>query len=119
MGNRLVRRRFLRRALALGVSASAASSILAACGGGASSSSKPSSASTRPPTTTLTYRPSIDVQNMDPAFWVSQDDWIIFNCIYEGLVTFRPGTWELVNNLAESLRPSPTCLRYPFPLKNA
>ena len=117
MGNRIDRRQFLSRALALGVSASAASSILAACGGGSSTSSKPSSTSTKPPTTTLTYRPSIDVQNMDPAFWVSQDDWIIFNCIYEGLVTFRPGTWEVVNNLAESFEPSADGIRYHFTLK--
>jgi peptide/nickel transport system substrate-binding protein len=116
MGNRIDRRQFLSRALALGVSASAASSILAACGGASSPSSQPSS-STKPPTTTLTYRPAIDVQNMDPAFWVAQDDWVIFNCIYEGLVTFRPGTWEVVNNLAESFEPSADGLRYHFTLK--
>jgi peptide/nickel transport system substrate-binding protein len=115
MASRIDRRQFLGRALALGLSASAASTILAACG-----SSSPSSHSSTPakaPTTTLTYRPLVDVQNMDPAFWVSQDDGIIFDCIYEGLVTFRPGTWDVVNQLAESFEPSPDGLRYHFTLK--
>jgi peptide/nickel transport system substrate-binding protein len=114
MGNRIDRRQFLSRALALGVSGTAASAILAAC----SSSSSPSTAtSTKPPTTTLTYRPLVDIQNLDPAFYVSQDDVIVTDCIYEGLVTFRPGTWEVVNNLAESFEPSSDNLRYHFTLK--
>ena len=112
--NRIDRRQFLSRALALGVSGTAASAILAAC----SSSSSPSTAnSTKPPTTTLTYRPQVDIQNLDPAFYISQDDVIVADCIYEGLVTFRPGTWEVVNNLAESFEPSSDNLRFHFKLK--
>jgi peptide/nickel transport system substrate-binding protein len=113
--NRIDRRQFLSRALALGLSGTAAGALLAAC---SSSSSSPSAAtSTKPPTTTLTYRPLVDIQNLDPAFWVSQDDGIIFDCIYEGLVTFRPGTFQVVNNLAESFEPSADGLRYHFTLK--
>jgi len=112
--NRIDRRQFLSRAVALGVSSTAAGAILAAC----SSSSSPSNAnSAKPPTTTLTYRPLVDIQNLDPAFYVSQDDVIVTDCIYEGLVTFRPGTWEVVNNLAESFEPSSDNLRFHFTLK--
>jgi peptide/nickel transport system substrate-binding protein len=111
---RIDRRQFLGRALGLGLSASAASAILAACG---TSSSGSPSASAKPPTTTLTYRPQNDIQNLDPAFEVSQDDNIIEFCVYEGLVTFKPGTWQVVNQLAESFEPSADGLSYHFKLK--
>lgn len=116
MENRIDRRQFLSRAVALGVSSSAASVILAACGSSSSPTVSPST-SAKAPTTTLTYRPLVDMQNLDPAFWVSQDDWIVFDCIYEGLVSFRPGTWQVVNQLAESFQPSPDGLSYHFKLK--
>jgi peptide/nickel transport system substrate-binding protein len=115
MANRIDRRQFLGRALALGLSASAASTILAACG-----SPSPSSHSLTPvkaPTTTLTYRPEVDIANLDPAFYISQDDFIISDCISEGLVTYRPGTLNVVNCLAESFEPSKDGLRYHFTLK--
>ena len=112
--NRIDRRQFLSRTLALGVTGAAASAILAAC----SSASSPSSASSgKPPTTTLTYRPLVDIANLDPAFYASQDDVIVSDCIYEGLVTYRPGTWDVVNNLAESFEPSADKLSYHFKLK--
>jgi peptide/nickel transport system substrate-binding protein len=114
MESRIDRRQFLSRALALGVSGTAASAILAACG---SPSSPSASISAKPPTTTLTYRPQVDIQNLDPAFYVSQDDTIVTDCIFEGLVTFRPGTWTVVNNLAESFEPSSDNLRFHFKLK--
>lgn len=109
--SRIDRREFLTRSLALGLSASAASAILAACG--STSGSSPA----KPPTTTLTYRPEVDIANLDPAFIVSQDDEIIGDCIYEGLVSYRPGTWEIVNHLAEEFEPSADKLRYHFKLK--
>lgn len=116
--DRIDRRQFLSRALALGLSAPAAGVILAACGSSkASGPSTTAATSGKPPTTTLTYRPETDVQDMDPASWVSQDDVIIFDCIYEGLVTFRPGTWDVVNQLAESFEASSDGLRYHFKLK--
>ena len=115
--NGIGRRQFLSRAMALGLSGSAAGVLLAAC----SSSSKPGTssgiASAKPPTTTLTYRPENDIQNLDTAFWVSQDDVIVFDCIYEGLVTFRPGTWQVVNQLAESFESSADGLKWHFKLK--
>jgi peptide/nickel transport system substrate-binding protein len=115
--NRIDRRQFLSRAVALGLSGTVASALLAACGSASSSSGSSSGTSGKPPTTTLTYRPLVDIQNLDPAFYVSQDDYIITDCIYEGLVTFRPGTWDVVNQLAESFEPSSDKLRYHFKLK--
>jgi ABC-type transport system substrate-binding protein len=117
--NRIGRRQFLSRAMALGLSGSAASVLLAACGGSSTSGSSSSqgSAAGKPPTTTLTYRPQTDIQDLDPAFWVSQDDVIVFDCIYEGLVTFKPGTWKVVNQLAESFEPSSDGLKFHFTLK--
>ncbi len=119
--SRIGRRQFLSRAMALGLSGSAAGVLLAACGGSSPSSTSSSqgsgSGTAKPPTTTLTYRPQTDIQDLDPAFWVSQDDGIIFDCIYEGLVTFRPGTWQVVNQLAESFEKSSDGLKFHFKLK--
>jgi peptide/nickel transport system substrate-binding protein len=117
MANRIDRRQFLSRAFGLGLSASAAGAILAACGSSSPTPSASSSSSGKPPTTTLTYRPEVDIQNTDPAFFVSQDDFIITDCIYEGLVTYRPGTLDVVNCLAESFETSSDGLQYHFKLK--
>jgi len=116
-GNRIGRRQFLSRAMALGLSGSAAGVLLSACGSSTKPGTSGGAASAKPPTTTLTYRPQVDIQNLDPAFWVSQDDAIVFNCIYEGLVTFRPGTWQVVNQLAESFEASADGLQFHFKLK--
>lgn len=116
--NKIGRRQFLSRAMALGLSGSAASVLLAACGGSSPGSSGGNGqAAAKPPTTTLTYRPQNDIQDLDPAFWVSQDDVIVFDCVYEGLVTFKPGTWNVVNQLAESFEPSSDGLKFHFKLK--
>lgn len=117
--SRIDRRQFLSRAIALGISASAAGTLLAACGSSPSSSGGTTTPSGggKPPTTTLTYRPEVDIENLDPAFYVSQDDFIISEAITEGLVTYRPGTSEVVNCLAESFEASSDGLRYNFKLK--
>jgi peptide/nickel transport system substrate-binding protein len=115
---RIDRRQFIGRAMAFGLSGSAAAVLLAACGSSSSSgTSTTQKKSTAPPTTTLTYRPEVDIENLDPAFFVSQDDFIITDCICEGLVTYRPGTTEVVNCLAESLEPSADGLQFHFKLK--
>jgi peptide/nickel transport system substrate-binding protein len=117
-GNKIGRRQFLSRAMALGLSGSAAGVLLSACGGSSKPGTSGGAATTvKPPTTALTYRPEQDIENLDPAFWVSQDDAIVFNCIYEGLVTFRPGTWQVVNQLAESFEASADGLQFHFTLK--
>ncbi len=117
--NRIDRRQFLSRAIALGISASAAGTLLAACGSSPSSSGGATTAppSGKPPTTTLTYRPEVDIENLDPAFYVSQDDFIISECVTEGLVTYKPGTSDVVNCLAETFETSADGLQYHFTLK--
>jgi peptide/nickel transport system substrate-binding protein len=114
---RIDRRQFLARALSLGLSAPAAGMILAACGSSSSSSSGRPASSAKPPTTTITYRPETDIQNLDPAFFVSQDDSIISDCVNEGLITYKPGSFDVVNCLAESFEPSADGLSFHFKLK--
>ena len=43
--------------------------------------------------------------NGDPAFWIGGEEDIMLS-VYEGLVSYKPGTWEVVNTLAESITPS-------------
>jgi peptide/nickel transport system substrate-binding protein len=53
--------------------------------------------------------------SLDPAFLTSEDE----TCanIYEGLVTYKPGTWDIVNQLAEIFEPAPDGKSYKFTLK--
>ena len=37
--------------------------------------------------------------------------------MYEGLITYKPGTWEVVNVLAETFEPSADGLQFDFKLK--
>ena len=55
--------------------------------------------------------------NVDPAFWVSHVDAAIGDAVYEGLVSFKPGTWNVVNTLAETFTSSFDKLSYNFTLK--
>ncbi len=65
----------------------------------------------------LRLRLLADIQNLDPAFEPQDHDLqVIFN-IYENLVSFRPGTFELVNTLAEEWTAHPDGLRFDFKLK--
>lgn len=66
---------------------------------------------------TLRLRLLADVQNLDPAFEPQDYDLqVIFN-IYEKLVSFEPGTFNMVNTLAESWSVSDDGLAYDFALK--
>lgn len=47
-----------------------------------------------------------DIQNMDPAFQVSFNDDMVSSCVMTGLVKFKPGTYEVVNDLAEKIETS-------------
>jgi peptide/nickel transport system substrate-binding protein len=87
-------------------------SVLAACG---SSSSSGGSASIS--TSVLRVLPSGAPTTLDPAKWAAEwDQWAML-CMYEGLVSFRPGTRTLVNVLAKSLHTSPDGLKITFELK--
>jgi peptide/nickel transport system substrate-binding protein len=55
-------------------------------------------------------------QNGDPAFWIGSEEPIMLS-VYEGLVSYKPGTWEVVNTLAESITPAEDGLTIDFKLK--
>ena len=57
------------------------------------------------------------MMNPDPAVWAGFADDPIMRCVYEGLVSYKPGTWELVNTLAQEFEPSADGLRFAFALK--
>jgi peptide/nickel transport system substrate-binding protein len=106
----LTRQRLLQRAVALGA-APTLLSVAAACGGGSVAAGGGSAGST------LRVLPNGAPTTFDPARWtVAVDQWAL-QCIYEGLVTFRPGTTEVANVLAKSFTPSSDGLRYDFELK--
>ncbi len=136
---RVDRRGFLKRAGALGISASAAGALLAACGGDeeAAPPAEPAPAATEPaepppaepapaePPATgvaeasgpLRIRLNQDIISLDPAFYPATWDELAVYGVYEGLVTYKPGTWEVVNALAETFEPSADGLQVVFKLK--
>ncbi len=113
------RREFLQRAALLGVSVSVAGSLLSACGSG-SSSATPSASGTAAggkSLGTLNVRSTLEVGILDPANWSSPVDVYVLDAISEGLVSYKPGTWEVVNTLADTFEPSSDGLSYHFVLK--
>lgn len=58
-----------------------------------------------------------DIENLDPAFQPTWEDEYASNGIMQPLVGYKPGTWELVNVLAESLEQSEDGLTIEFKLK--
>jgi peptide/nickel transport system substrate-binding protein len=134
VGRRIDRRQFLHRAAVLGISASAASAILAACGGGGEEAATggattaaggETTAASEAATTaeavaeggTLRIRLLNDIINLDPPFIPAAADEITVFGVFEGLVTYKPGTWEVVNQLAETFEPSADGLQFNFKLK--
>lgn len=65
----------------------------------------------------LKLRLLADIQNLDPAFEPQDHDLQVIYNIYENLVSFKPGTFDLVNTLAEEWKPSSDGLRFDFTLK--
>lgn len=104
---RIDRRQFFQRATALGISLGAAGSLLEAKARAAGTARSG----------TLTVRFEVDMANIDPAFRPALEDEMIGDAVYEGPVSFKPGTWDIVNTLAESFEPSASRLRYHFKLK--
>jgi peptide/nickel transport system substrate-binding protein len=64
----------------------------------------------------LKIRLPSDPTTADPAFWIGTEEPIMLS-VYEGLVSYKPGTWELVNTLAETITPSADGLTIDFKLK--
>lgn len=55
---------------------------------------------------TLTVHLYEDIQNVDPAFYPSDADESIMSDVYEGLVRWKPGTFEVQNVLAQEITKS-------------
>jgi peptide/nickel transport system substrate-binding protein len=114
----LNRREFLTRAAAIGLSASTAGALLAACSSGAATHGASTSGRAKaPPTKTLSWRPVADVKNVDPAILPGLEDPTYVQCFFETLFTYRPGTYERVNCLAETFEQSKDGLQFHFTLK--
>ena len=62
-------------------------------------------------------RLTIDIINLDPPFLPGTSEEIVDFGIFEGLITYKPGTWEVVNQLAETFEPSADGLQFAFKLK--
>jgi peptide/nickel transport system substrate-binding protein len=118
MGRRIDRGQFLRRAVGLGLTLPAATALLAACGGGSSGGGTGGGGSggAKGPDV-LKVRILNDMANLDPAFWPASADLQVAYPIYEGLITYKYGSTETVNVLAETFTPSADGLSFDFTLK--
>ena len=46
----------------------------------------------------------LDIQNLDPARRISQNDYDVSDCILRGLVRYAPNSYDIYNDLAESIK---------------
>ena len=119
LARRIDRRQFVRLAVALGLSLPTASALLAACApaspsasGQATAAASATGAASAVPSASaavpakLTLRLTADIANLDPAFYPSSVDESVYTGIYEGLVAWKPGTFDVVNQLAATFEPS-------------
>lgn len=104
----LNRRHFLQYSTLAGLSAMSAGSLLSACGNAAT----PAAA-----TQVLRLNLDADISNLDPAFDAGHTDTEVRAGIFQHLVTYRPDSWGMVNELAETFTPSGDGLTYDFTLK--
>src|SRR4030066_837446 len=58
-----------------------------------------------------------DIQVLDPAFYVSANDKVVGTNVYSGLVTYAPNSYDIKNDLAESIETSADGTRITFKLK--
>jgi peptide/nickel transport system substrate-binding protein len=65
----------------------------------------------------LRIRANSDLSTADPAFHPASMDTMVAESVMEGLVTYQPGTWEVVNVLAEAITPSADGLTIDFKLR--
>ena len=105
------RRQFVLRGTALGLVLTGSSSLLAACGGGTSlsSSAQASGGALTVGSDTLT--------SLDPAFAAYESDLMGDGAIYEGLIAYKPGTYEIVHQLAETFEQSADGKEFHFTLR--
>ena len=58
-----------------------------------------------------------DIQNLDPAFYKSANDKVVGTNVYSGLVTYAPNSYDIKNDLAESIETSEDGTRITFKLR--
>ena len=58
-----------------------------------------------------------DIQNLDPAFQISENDSVVSYAVQNGLVRYCPNSYELCNELAEEIEQSEDGLQIRFKLK--
>jgi peptide/nickel transport system substrate-binding protein len=119
------RKRVLQGMAGLAI-ASPLATFLAACGGDSSEADATSATSGATAASAagasgaagaLKVLPNGSPTTFDPARWtVNIDHWALA-CLYEGLISFKPGTMDVVNQLAERFEPSADGLQYEFELK--
>lgn len=64
----------------------------------------------------VTYKD--DVSTLDPAIGYDWQNWSMIKSLFDGLMDYKPGTTELVNDLAESYTLSDDGLTYTFTLRD-
>jgi len=124
VGQRLDRRAFIAKAAALGLTMTTISMLIAACGGGEGGSTgggeATGGANVEVPegaTKQLIFRTQFETASLDPAMWPTTNDGQLIDCINEGLVAFKPGTFDVVNCLAETFEAADDNLAFTFKLK--
>jgi len=65
----------------------------------------------------LTVRLYGDIQNLDPAFQISENDTVVANAVMNRLVGYCPNSYDLCNQLAEELEESEDGLEIRFKLR--
>jgi ABC-type transport system substrate-binding protein len=63
----------------------------------------------------VTYQ--TDISTLDPAIGYDWQNWSIIKSLFDSLMDYKPGTTELVPDLAESYEVSPDGLKYTFKLR--
>ncbi len=58
-----------------------------------------------------------DIQNLDPAFQISENDTMVANSVMSGLVRYCANSYDICNDLAESIEQSEDGLEVTFKLK--
>lgn len=58
-----------------------------------------------------------DIQNLDPAHRISENDDVILEAVTDGLVRYAPNSYDVINQLAESIEQSDDGLTVTFKLK--
>lgn len=58
-----------------------------------------------------------DIQNLDPAFQISENDTVVANAVMDGLVRYCPNSYDLCNQLAEEVEESEDGLEIRFKLR--